>query len=61
MKITDVEAIVLRRHEPARDISDGTQDACIVRITTDDGLVGIGEVDSSPRSSRRRSRRRSRT
>ena len=48
MKITDVEAIVLRRHEPARDISDGTQDACIVRITTDDGLLGIGEVDSSP-------------
>ena len=33
---------------PARDISDGTQDALIVRITTDDGLVGIGEVDSSP-------------
>ena len=48
MKITDVEAIVLRRHEPARDISDGTQDACVVRITTDEGLVGIGEVDSSP-------------
>ena len=48
MKITDVEAIVLRRHEPARDISDGTQDACVVRITTDEGLVGIGEVDPSP-------------
>ena len=48
MKITDVEAIVLRRHEPARDISDGTQDALVVRITTDEGLVGIGEVDSSP-------------
>jgi L-alanine-DL-glutamate epimerase-like enolase superfamily enzyme len=48
VKIADVEAIVLRRHEPARDISDGTQDALVVRITTDDGLVGIGEVDSSP-------------
>jgi L-alanine-DL-glutamate epimerase-like enolase superfamily enzyme len=48
MRITDVEAIVLRRHEPARDIADGTQDALVVRITTDDGLVGIGEVDSSP-------------
>jgi L-alanine-DL-glutamate epimerase-like enolase superfamily enzyme len=49
MRITDVEAIVLRRHEPARDIADGTQDALVVRITTDDGLVGIGEVDSSPK------------
>ena len=48
MRITDVEAIVLRRHEPARDISDGTQDALVVRIVTDEGLVGIGEVDSSP-------------
>ena len=45
MKIVDVEAIVLRRHEPARDISDGTQDALVVRISADDGLVGIGEVD----------------
>ena len=48
MKITDVEAIVLRRHDPIRDISDGTQDALVVRVRTDEGLVGIGEVDSSP-------------
>ena len=48
MKITDVEAIVLRRHDPVRDISDGTQDTLVVRIHTDAGLVGIGEVDSSP-------------
>jgi L-alanine-DL-glutamate epimerase-like enolase superfamily enzyme len=48
MKITDVEAIVLRRHEPARDISDGTQDTLVVRVSTDAGLTGIGEVDSSP-------------
>ena len=48
MKITDVEAIVLRRHDPVRDISDGTQDTLVVRIHTDAGLVGIGEVDSAP-------------
>jgi L-rhamnonate dehydratase len=48
VKITDVEAIVLRRHDPVRDISDGTQDTLVVRIRTDAGLVGIGEVDSAP-------------
>ena len=48
LKITDVEAIVLRRHDPVRDISDGTQDTLVVRIHTDAGLTGIGEVDSAP-------------
>jgi L-alanine-DL-glutamate epimerase-like enolase superfamily enzyme len=48
VKITDVEAIVLRRHDPVQDISDGTQDTLLVRIHTDAGLVGIGEVDSAP-------------
>jgi L-alanine-DL-glutamate epimerase-like enolase superfamily enzyme len=43
MKITDVEAIHLRL--PLVDeIADGTQDVLIIRIHTDAGLVGIGEV-----------------
>jgi L-rhamnonate dehydratase len=48
MKITKVEPIVLRL--PAVDTSraDGTQDAFLVRVHTDEGVVGVGEADSSP-------------
>src|SRR5262245_33349145 len=63
MKITDVEAIHLRLHE-VEEIADGTQDVLVIRIHTDAGLVGIGEVTSqsyvckaifeAPRSAERR-------
>src|SRR5215471_13357032 len=63
MKITDVEAIHLRLPE-VEEIADGTQDVLVVRIRTDAGLVGIGEVTSqsyvckavfeAPRSAERR-------
>lgn len=47
MKITDVETIYLRlpsiRHE-----ADSGQDALVVRVHTDAGITGIGEVDSAP-------------
>lgn len=47
MKITDVEVLYLRL--PNLTIKgDGSQDAVIVRISTDEGIVGIGEADSSP-------------
>ncbi|MBA3841402.1 MAG: mandelate racemase/muconate lactonizing enzyme family protein [Actinobacteria bacterium] len=48
MKITDVEAIVLR--QPALDgaIADGSQDDLVIRVHTDEGITGIGEVDSAP-------------
>ena len=48
MRITDVEALVLRM--PTIDVgaADSTQDALIVRVHTDEGIVGIGEVDASP-------------
>ena len=29
-------------------IADGSQDALLVRVETDDGITGIGEVDSLP-------------
>ena len=48
MKITDVEAIVLRQAVVDDGIADGSQDDLIVRIHTDEGITGIGEVDSSP-------------
>lgn len=47
MKITDVETIHLSLPDIAHECN-GTQDALLVKIHTDEGLVGIGEVDSSP-------------
>jgi L-alanine-DL-glutamate epimerase-like enolase superfamily enzyme len=48
MKITDVEALVLQVGEIDTSRADGTQDAFIVRVHTDEGLVGVGEGDTSP-------------
>jgi L-alanine-DL-glutamate epimerase-like enolase superfamily enzyme len=48
MKIVRVEPIVLRLPEVDTSRADGTQDAFLVRVHTDEGLVGIGEADSSP-------------
>jgi L-alanine-DL-glutamate epimerase-like enolase superfamily enzyme len=48
VKITDVEAIVLRLPEVNEAIGDGSQDDLIIRIRTDAGIDGIAEVDSSP-------------
>jgi len=47
MKITDVEALYLRL-PTIEERTDSSQDALLVRITTDAGIVGWGEVDSSP-------------
>jgi L-rhamnonate dehydratase len=47
MKITDVRAIHLALPTIAKR-SDGTQDALIVLVSTDAGITGVGEVDSSP-------------
>ena len=47
MKITRVIAQVLRLEEVEAKAA-GTQDTLIIRIQTDTGLEGIGEVDSSP-------------
>lgn len=46
-RITDVEAVWLR--VPALDVPcEWGEDAFIVRIKTDGGIVGVGESDSSP-------------
>jgi L-rhamnonate dehydratase len=47
MKIVAVEPIVLRL--PVRSAAvEGTQDDLLVRVETDDGIVGYGESDTSP-------------
>jgi L-rhamnonate dehydratase len=48
MKITAVEPIVLRAAPVDATSADGTQDAFLVRVHTDEGVVGIGEADTSP-------------
>ena len=47
MKITDVEAIYVRSNN-VKDQCDSGQDALIVRVHTDEGISGVGEVDSAP-------------
>ena len=48
MRITSVEPIVLRLADVDTSRADGTQDAFLVRIHTDEGIVGVGEADTSP-------------
>lgn len=47
MKITRVEVICLNVPEK-KDIADSSQDAVVVKVHTDEGIVGIGEIDSHP-------------
>ena len=47
MRITSVETFYLRL-PVIEERCDGTQDTLVVRIGTDVGLTGVGEVDSSP-------------
>ena len=46
MKITRVEPIHLRLPD-VNDRCDGSQETLIVKVHTDDGLVGVGEADTS--------------
>ena len=64
MKITEVEAIILRQPVVDDGIADGSQDDLVIRIHTDEGITGIGEVDSAPEAvprARRRARARTRS
>ena len=47
MKITDVQAYVLSVAEDSDDpymVDLGPRSGCLIRITTDDGLTGLGET-----------------
>jgi len=48
MKITKVEAIELRLPESYHGPGSGALNALIVKVHTNEGIVGIGEVDSCP-------------
>jgi L-alanine-DL-glutamate epimerase-like enolase superfamily enzyme len=48
VRITRLEPIVLRLPDVDVSRADGTQDAFLVRVHTDEGVVGIGEADTSP-------------
>ncbi|MFB3923366.1 MAG: mandelate racemase/muconate lactonizing enzyme family protein [Terriglobia bacterium] len=48
MKITNLEAVPLRIPNVSSQANDGAQETVIVKIHTDAGITGIGEVDASP-------------
>ena len=47
MKITDIEVICLRI-PPMDSPCEWGEDAVIVKVHTDMGIVGVGESDTSP-------------
>jgi L-alanine-DL-glutamate epimerase-like enolase superfamily enzyme len=50
MRITDVEAMVVERPNLDVTAADAMQDALIVRVRTDAGIVGYGEGNHTPRA-----------
>jgi L-alanine-DL-glutamate epimerase-like enolase superfamily enzyme len=46
MKITDIEALHTRVEDPNIGLFDGSYDDCIICVHTDEGVTGIGEVES---------------
>jgi len=48
VKIIDVEAVVLRQAVLNEGIADGSQDDLVILVSTDEGITGVGEVDSAP-------------
>jgi L-rhamnonate dehydratase len=46
VKITDIQAIHLRVEDPNIGLFDGSYDDCVIRIETDEGITGIGEVET---------------
>ena len=48
MKISKVEAIPVRQKGDIKKINDSAQDGIIIKVYTDEGIVGYGEVDSAP-------------
>ncbi len=48
MKITNIEAIPLRIPTIDAQANDGAQETVIIKVHTDAGITGIGEVDATP-------------
>jgi L-alanine-DL-glutamate epimerase-like enolase superfamily enzyme len=52
VKISDVQAVILRQPVLNDGIADGSQDDLVILVHTDEGITGIGEVDSAPEAVR---------
>jgi L-alanine-DL-glutamate epimerase-like enolase superfamily enzyme len=48
MRITDIDVIELRVPGWTGATFDGSYDNCVIQVHTDEGVTGIGEVDSVP-------------
>jgi L-alanine-DL-glutamate epimerase-like enolase superfamily enzyme len=48
MKITDIECHILLVPDVRKDATSSAQDDIVVRVHTDEGIVGIGETDVNP-------------
>lgn len=48
MRITDLEAIIVKQPDEIEMVGDGSQDSVIILVRTEDGITGVAEVDSSP-------------
>ena len=48
MKITSVDCTVLLAPNIDPDACDSSQDSIVVKVHTDEGITGIGEVDTAP-------------
>jgi L-alanine-DL-glutamate epimerase-like enolase superfamily enzyme len=46
MRITDVRALHVRVEDPNITLFDGSYDDCVIIVETDEGLMGVGEVES---------------
>src|SRR6188472_3380581 len=46
MRITDVRAIHVRVEDPNITLFDGSYDDCVIIVETDEGVTGLGEVES---------------
>ena len=48
MKITNVECFLLMVPDVKAEACSSAQDDIVVRVHTDEGIVGIGETDANP-------------
>lgn len=48
MEVTAIHVHTLSLDEVEGEKADGSQDACVIEIETDEGITGVGEADSSP-------------
>lgn len=48
MRITEIDVATIRTSTVSGKIADGAHDNVIVRVHTDEGITGVGEVDAPP-------------